>query len=342
MVRLLAALLLIFSSSYAAPKVRPHNTAHRSIPKKPPAPPPPTFDADAVNNPATTDPVGPKDAGSAVLRAQILLDRAHFSVGEIDGTYGGNMWNTVKAYQAAHNLPPDGVVTPDTWKTLDGDTQPALATYVIADADVAGPFYKIPTDMLEQAKLPALGYTSAVEELGERFHVSPKLLKDLNTGKQLDKAGEQILVPNVGRAALTGQAALVVVKQACSCVEVFDVANQLLAHYPATMGSEHDPLPVGEWKLSKPLMNPEFHYNSDLFWDANEKNAKATIKPGPNNPVGVAWSGLSKEHYGIHGTPEPANIGKTQSHGCIRLTNWDAWELANMVQPGMPASLREG
>lgn len=341
MVRLLAALVLTVSCSFAAaPKLRSH-TAHRSVPKKPPAPPAPTFDADLVNNPQTMDPVGPKDAGSAVLRVQILLDRAHFSVGEIDGTYGGNMWNTVKAYQASHNLPPDGVVTPDTWNALDADTQPALVTYTIADNDLAGPFYKIPSDMLEQAKLPALGYTSVAEELGERFHVNPKLLQQLNTGKELDKAGEQILVPNVGRAPLTGQAAEVVVKKACSCVEVFDAQNQLLAHYPATMGSEHDPLPLGEWKLMKPLLNPVFHYNSDLFWDANEKNAKANIKPGPNNPVGVAWVGLSKEHYGIHGTPEPANIGKTQSHGCIRLTNWDAWELASMVQPGMTASLRE-
>jgi len=221
-----------------------------------------------------------------VLRVQILLDRAHAA----------------------------------TWTALDADTQPALIPYTILATDVAGPFHKIPTDMMEEAKLPALGYTSPLEELGERFHASPKLLQDLNPGEQLDSAGEQIPV---------------------LCLEVFDARNQLMARCPATMGSDRDPLPSGDWKVSKPLWNPVFHYNSDLFWDADEKNAKATIKPGPNNPVGVVWIGLSKEHYGIHGTPEPSAVGRTQSHGCIRLTNWDATEPASIVKPGMIASLRE-
>ena len=287
------------------------------------------------------DVVGHNDVGSAVLRAQILLDRAHFSVGEIDGSFGANMVNTVRTYQAAHNLPVDGIVKADTWAALNADTQPALISYTILPNDVGGPFFKIPTDMMEQAKLPALGYSSAVEALAERFHASPKLLKDLNPGKQLDAASEQILVPNTNRTPITGEAAKVLVSKACSCVEAYDAQNQLLAHYPATMGSEHDPLPIGDWKISKPQWNPVFYYNSNLFWDANERNAKAKIKPGPNNPVGVVWIGLSKEHYGIHGTPEPSTIGKTQSHGCIRLTNWDATELAMMVKPGMPASLRE-
>jgi lipoprotein-anchoring transpeptidase ErfK/SrfK len=287
------------------------------------------------------DHVGPKDSGSAVLRAQILLGRAHFSVGEIDGSFGGNMENTVKACQKSHTFPVDGVVNSDMWTALDADTQPALVPYTILATDVAGPFYKVPTGMMKEAKLPALGYTSALEELGERFHANPKLLKDLNPGKQLDSAGEQILVPNVERAPLPSEAALFVVAKTCSCLEVFDSQNHLIAHYPATMGSERDPLPIGDWKVYKPLWNPVFHYNSKLFWDANEKNAKATIKPGPNNPVGVVWIGLSKEHYGIHGTPEPSAIGKTESHGCIRLTNWDATEVASMVKPGMIASLRE-
>lgn len=336
MARVLVALFLLLSSSYAGSR-KPRHPARHSVPR----PPTPTFDADVVNNPATLDPVGPKDAGSAVLRAQILLDRAHFSLGEIDGSFGANMENTVRAYQSSHNLPADGVVNGATWTALNADTLPALIPYTILPADVAGPFYQIPTDMIEQAKLPALGYSSPLEGLAERFHASPKLLKDLNPGKQLDAAGEQILIPNVNRTPITSEAALIVVKKSSSCVEVFDAQNQLMAHYPATMGSEHDPLPIGDWKVSKPLWNPVFHYNSELFWDANEKNAKANIKPGPNNPVGVVWVGLSKEHYGIHGTPEPSTIGKTQSHGCIRLTNWDATELASTVKPGMTASLRE-
>lgn len=334
--RALVFFLILLSSLQAAPRRPKHRVARR-----PPAPPPVTFDVNVANNPATTDAVHPKDSGSAVLRAQILLDRAHFSVGEIDGSFGQNMENTVRAYQAALHLPVDGTINADTWKALDADTAPVVVPYTIQPTDVSGPFYKVPTDMMEQAKLPALGYTSVLEELGERFHSSPKLLKDLNPGKQLNGPGEQIQIPNVDRTPITREAALVIVSKACSCVEVLDGQNQVIAHYPATMGSEHDPLPVGDWKISKPLWNPVFHYNPQLFWDANEKDAKANIKPGPNNPVGVVWIGLSKEHYGIHGTPEPSTIGKTQSHGCIRLTNWDATELATIVKPGMTASLRE-
>jgi lipoprotein-anchoring transpeptidase ErfK/SrfK len=124
-------------------------------------------------------------------------------------------------------------------------------------------------------------------------------------------------------------------------VAAFDAAGKLVAQYPATTGSEHDPLPIGTWKINGVSKNPSFHYNPDLFWDADAKDEKTTIKPGPNNPVGVVWIDLSKPHYGIHGTPEPSTIGKTQSHGCIRLTNWDAAELAQMVAPGMPAILQE-
>jgi lipoprotein-anchoring transpeptidase ErfK/SrfK len=300
-----------------------------------------TLDVNAANDPNLKTVVGPHSSGSAVLRAQILLDRAHFSLGQIDGSYGDNMRNTVKAYQSAHELPADGVVNAQTWDALDSDTSPVLASYTITDTDVAGPFEKIPADMLEKAKLPQLGYESALDELGERFHASPHLLEKLNPGKQFDKSGEQIIAPQVTRARLTEKPAKVEVREADNSVEAVDAQGKVIAHYPATMGSVHDPLPIGEWKIRKPLKNPDFFYNSDLFWDASEAPAKAKIQPGPRNPVGVVWIGLSKEHYGIHGTPDPATIGKTQSHGCIRLANWDAEELAEMVTPGMVASLRK-
>jgi lipoprotein-anchoring transpeptidase ErfK/SrfK len=195
--------------------------------------------------------------------------------------------------------------------------------------------------MMEKAALPALGYSNALELLGEKFHVSPKLLATLNPGKSFDRAGTEILVPNVHTPKPGEKAAKIVVDKTSSTVQAWDAAGKEIAQYPATMGSEHDPLPIGNWKVNGVSKNPPFHYNPDLFWDAEASDEKTTIKPGPNNPVGVVWIDLSKPHYGIHGTPEPSTIGKTQSHGCIRLTNWDAEELATMVTPGIPAILQE-
>jgi lipoprotein-anchoring transpeptidase ErfK/SrfK len=194
---------------------------------------------------------------------------------------------------------------------------------------------------MEKSTLPALYYSSPLELLAEKFHASPKLLTKLNPGKSFDKAGEEILVPNVHSSPPGQKAAKVIVDKTASTVTAVDGEGKAIAQYPATMGSEHDPLPIGDWKVNGVSKNPPFHYNPDLFWDADAKDEKATIKPGPNNPVGVVWIDLSKPHYGIHGTPEPSTIGKTQSHGCIRLTNWDAAELAEMVAPGIPAILKE-
>jgi lipoprotein-anchoring transpeptidase ErfK/SrfK len=305
--------------------------------------PPPVIDIDTVDNLATMDPVALNDDGSAVLRAQVLLDRAHFSVGEIDGIFGTNMLNSLKAYQTAHGLPADGVMNAATWEALniESDLLPVLVDYAVTKKDVAGPFSRVPREMMEQAKLLRLGYSSPLEALGEKFHASPALLLSLNPRRQFGKAGERILVPKVERSSLPERPALVVVRKDCSCVEALDGQSQLMAHYPATMGSSHDPLPVAELKLAKPSWNPIFFYDSNLFWDAKVKGEKAVIPSGPKNPVGVVWIGLSRIHMGIHGTPSPSTIGRAHSHGCIRLTNWDATELANMVQPGMTASLRE-
>jgi len=301
----------------------------------------PALSAEKVNEAARTPAFGPKTSGPSVLRAQVLLDRARFSPGEIDGTFGSNMEKAISAFQQANGLSAKGRMDADTWAALNRDSQPALATYTIAAGDVAGPFAPIPSDMLEKAKLSTLGYTSALEALSEKFHASPALLKKLNPGKDVTREGTEILVPNVADAAPLPKGAKVVVTKATSTVALLDAEGKTLAHFPASMGSEHDPLPLGNWKVKGVARNPVFHYNPKLFWDADADQVAAKIPPGPNNPVGVVWIDLSKKNYGIHGTPEPSVIGKTQSHGCIRLTNWDAAALAQAVVPGTPAVLQE-
>jgi lipoprotein-anchoring transpeptidase ErfK/SrfK len=282
------------------------------------------------------------EKGPAVLRAQVLLDRASFSPGEIDAAIGPNLRAAIRGFQTAHQLPVTDELGPETWIALNMDSAPVLIEYEIAAEDVAGPFTRIPADMIEKASLDSLGYESPAELLGEKFHVSPKLLAQLNPGKALDHAGERILVPNVNvQTDLGRKAASVVVRKSDMTVSALDSNGQVIAQFPASAGSQHDPLPIGKWKINGVGRNPVFHYNPALFWDADPKHSKAKIAPGPNNPVGVVWITLSKPHYGIHGTPEPSLVGHTQSHGCIRLTNWDAHRLAGLVSPGIPAILTE-
>jgi lipoprotein-anchoring transpeptidase ErfK/SrfK len=253
--------------------------------------------------------------------------------------------NTRKALALFMQKAPQGTPVPEP-----------LIKYRITAEDAAGPFIgSTPDDMMELAKLPALGYTTLLELLAERFHSTPAFLQQLNPGVTFAPDLE-IQVPNVepmiappaepsaehgARPASAGTQpqpekpeVTVTVAKGTSAVTVTDAAGATVFYAPVTTGSEHDPLPVGEWKVTGVQLNPIFRYNPDLFWDADSTHTKATIKPGPNNPVGLVWIDISKDHYGLHGTPEPATIGRTQSHGCVRLTNWDALKLATFVKPG--------
>lgn len=223
-----------------------------------------------------------------------------------------------------------------------------IIPYVISNEDVAGPFTKLPRVtgrdageqlMLREAKLEQLNYESPLELLAEKFHSSTRLLVELNPRKTFSKAGAELQVPDVQSPPPT-DATSVVVDASTRTVTALAGDGKVLASYPATVGSVHDPLPVGTWKVVEVTWYPHFKYNPNRFWDAENKNARAVLPPGPNNPVGIVWIGLSKEHYGIHGTPQPSRIGVTESHGCIRLTNWDAGELGKMVHVGTPVVLQ--
>jgi lipoprotein-anchoring transpeptidase ErfK/SrfK len=295
--------------------------------------------AEAVNDRATTNAevVDQHASPAAILRAQILLDRAWFSVGEVDAKYGSNMRRAIAAFQRARDVSASGTVDAATWTALEQDG-PVLVPYQITPEDVAGPFMSVPDDMMKKAKLPALYFESVLEALAEQFHASPALLTALNPGARFDVAGTTITVPSVS-TTVPPWAAEVRVDDADRSVSVVDESGRTIARYPATTGSRHDPLPRGRWKITGVFWNPPFHYNPRLFWDAERGHARATIQSGPNNPVGVVWIDLSKEHYGIHGTPEPGQISRTQSHGCIRLTNWDAIKLGQQVGEGTSAVL---
>jgi lipoprotein-anchoring transpeptidase ErfK/SrfK len=279
------------------------------------------------------------------LSFQVLLDRQGFSPGEIDGKPGDNFTHAIAALQQTHQLPATTKPDCDTWHALGGDTMdPALTTYTVTETDMKGPFAeRIPDELMAQAKLPALAYRSPLEMIAERFHASPALLQRLNHSAAL-AAGREIRVPNVPRFDENEKPRIVAdpgtitieVSREDSALRAVKSDGSLAFFAPVTTGSEHDPLPPGMWKVTGLLWHPVFHYNPQLFWDAKANDARATIKPGPNNPVGVAWISLDLEHYGLHGTPEPGRIGHAESHGCVRLTNWDVTRVASLVTRGTP------
>lgn len=301
----------------------------------------------AVTSPTPIQAAPAAGERSAGLDLQVRLDRAGFSPGEIDGRPGGVTRKAVAAFQQSKKLPatgrPDAATLAALAEAAPGDT---VVSYQVTADDVAGPFTeRIPDDMMERAALPALSYRSALEQLSERFHASPALLKALNPGATFTTAGETLRVPNVRAqpgAASTAKPApvTVTVSKYERALTVVDEAGRVVFFAPVTVGSSNDPLPIGDWKVTGVQRNPTFHYNPDLFWDADPSHAKAKIPAGPNNPVGVVWVDLSRPHYGLHGTPEPSTIGRTESHGCVRLTNWDALQVAALVAPGTPVLFR--
>lgn len=294
---------------------------------------------------------------SSLIKLQILLDRAGFSSGQIDGSAGTNVGKAISAFQDARGLPQAGRSDEATLKALaNTELSEPLVSYRISAQDAAGPFTEsIPRDVMQQAKLPHLGYTSILEELGEKFHCTPALLKKFNPESKF-QVDDTILVPNLfnlpddaetqysssakvrnrnsGTIGTRGPGATIIVTERTSDVVLKNANGEIMFYAPATVGSEHDRLPIGGWEVTAINKDPVFSYNPELFWDANPTNSKVQIAAGPNNPVGLVWIGLNAPSYGLHGTPEPTKIGHSESHGCIRMTNWDALRLASLIKVG--------
>lgn len=292
-------------------------------------------------------PLVPPKAGPATLQVQVLLDRSNFSPGVLTGVWDNNARHALTWFRVAHGMDSTAVVdraTYDQLKTAAG-TSPLFTQYTLTDADVKGPFVTIPSNVYKKAKLPCLCYQSVGEEMGERFHSTQTLLRRLNPGVNLKtlKAGSMLWVPNVARDTAAPPAyttARIVISKKDFWTHAIDANGKIVAHYPSTLGNSYDPSPTGDFSVARIVKMPPFHYQPTLFHEVPDSRPEAHLPKGPNSPVGVIWIGLSKEHYGIHGTEDPATIGVTQSHGCVRLTNWDALALGGSVQPGVPVTFQ--
>ncbi len=304
----------------------------------------PELTADRINSAEFSGKSPPSDSISPLaVKTQILLDRADFSPGEIDGKLGENAKKALRAYAEANGLSGNGNLTQDIWQKLTADDRPVLTQYTIMDNDVRGPFVaKLPTKLENMKDLPALNYTSPREGLAEKFHVSEQLLSALNPGEKFDTAGDTIVVPDVSKPAPQAAVARLEIDKTRQTVKAFDKENNLVAFYPATVGSEEKPSPSGKFKITGVSDNPTYHYNPKYHFKGVHTNRPFTIKAGPNNPVGTRWIGLNGEGYGIHGTANPEKVSKAESHGCVRLTNWDVERLALMVKKGTPVEFVEG
>lgn len=311
------------------------------------------------------------DVARPEMQLQVVLDRLGFSPGVVDGKMGLSTTNALKGFQEAKGLTVTGDWDEATKAALvEWDAIPATRMVTVPESYTASSYAPLPEKPAEQAKLAAMGYASLLEKLAERFHTTPEVLKALNP--DLDaaadpsaspvaatpaiKTGATLRVPNVGADTVVAadidnkawletlaslgvgttqpKAGKIEVSKKAGTMKVFDAAGKLIAMFTVTTGSAHDPLPIGSWKVRGVGRNPDYAFDPALLRGVPASEGKHRLPPGPNSPVGVVWIDLDKEHYGLHGTPEPQNIGRSESNGCVRLTNWDAARLAQMVAPG--------
>lgn len=268
----------------------------------------------------------------AIVHLQILLDRAGASPGVTDGFYGENVSKAVFGFETLQGLDADGNLDAEVLNRLKSDV-PVLRDYKITPQDGEDLADTIPEDYAKMAEMEKLGYTSIAERLAERFHMDEDLLSALNRDSDF-AVGETVSVADPGDP-VEGKVARIEVDRKLAQVWAFSEDGTLLAVYPATIGSEENPAPSGTHEVKGVALMPTYTYNPDVNFQQGDNTEVLEIAGGPNNPVGSVWIDLSEPTYGIHGTPEPALIDKVGSHGCVRLTNWDAEELGAMVDPGV-------
>ena len=293
-----------------------------------------SVDLQGVNaaEPSKTSAAKNKGLDPVLVRAQVLLDRAGFSTGEIDGREGDNFKKAVRAFAVLRGLTYGKQLTPELWGALiETSAEPALVEYTVSENDVKGPFLEnVPAKMEEMQGIQRLSYSSPVEALAEKFHMSESLLKALNP-KTSFEAGQTIVVANVVEEVGDTKVARIEIDKSERVLRAFKKDGTVVGVFPATIGSTEKPAPSGSFRVIKVAENPTYRYNPAYGFKGVKATKPFTISPGPNNPVGVVWIGLSIPSYGIHGTPNPSQVSKTESHGCVRLTNWDARKLAKMV-----------
>lgn len=267
-----------------------------------------------------------------LIRVQILLDRAHASPGVIDGRDGDNLKKAVRAFRIMRGMPIDGGIDDAFWGALSADQGKATKIYEITKEDVSARYFgkPLPKDYAKLAKLKAISFRDAAEMLAERFHMDERFLKILNPKADFGAAGTRLLVAETG-AAPSGRAVRIVVDKTEGELRAYDETDKILIAAPATIGSPDTPSPSGSMKVTKAFPNPHYIYDPKKNFQQGKNRRKLTLPPGPNGPVGSMWIDLTKPTYGVHGTPEPSEISKTSSHGCVRLTNWDAAELGAII-----------
>ena len=307
-----------------------------------------------VNQQATGLPIQGDVEGPSVARVQILLDMNRFSPGVIDGRWGKNTEKAVYWFQKANGLGANGQVDRRTLQALEQGAQgEIITTRQLTQADVSGPFEDLPEDVYERAEQPCLCYESQREQLAEVFHTTPELLEQLNPDVDLNtvSAGQSLDVPAVdafhlddlpdGKFTDGGTVARIRISDGGHYLHALDESGNILYHFPSTLGADYAPSPTGEFSVRSITFDPTWHYKPDLLSRVDPSKEDAVLPAGPNNAVGIVWMQLSKDHYGIHGTSAPETIGYATSHGCVRLTNWDAGVLGQNIPPGVPVEFTD-